>query len=139
MAYDRADNDPARDEVRIAFFITWAMLNGMAGALHLDDDQALLQQLREREITSRKFLEIACDDKFWEEDLSDEGNLFARTYYPQRRGFLNYFDDYKRVFLAEYADLVLVADTWAEYDKIAPVISERYEEWKLQTTFIERK
>ncbi len=115
------------------------MLNGMAGALHLDDHQALLQQLREREITPCKFLEIACDDKFWEEDLSDEGNLFARAYYSQRREFPNYFDDYKRVFLAEYADLILVTDTWAEYDKIAPVISERYEEWKFQATFIKRK
>lgn len=134
MAYDRADNDPARDEVRIAFFIAWAMLSGLAGQVHLEDTQALLRHLHEHEIAPRKFLKIACDDKFWEEDLSAEGNLFARAYYLQRRGLLNYFDDYKRIFLADYANLTLVADTWGNYDKIAPMISGRYEEWRRSRT-----
>ena len=129
MAYDRADNAPSTDAVRIACFVTWAMLNGLLGILHLEDDQALLRQLREREITPRKFLEVACDDKFWEEDLNDAGNLFARVYYPDRCGLLNYFDDYKQVF-SEYAGLSLVTDTWKNYDKIASVVAGRYEQWK---------
>jgi len=133
MAYDRADYDPAKDAIRIAFFVAWAMLNGLAGQLHLEDDQALLRQLNRREMTPRKFLETACDDKFWEEDLSAEGNLFARAYYPQKHGIVNYFDDYKRVFLAEYADLDLVTDSWDNYDKIASAISQCYEEWQKTT------
>ena len=134
MAYDRADNDPSTDAVRIAFFVAWAMLNGLAGQLHLEDHQELLRQLHQRKITPRKFLEVACDDKFWEEDLSDDGNLFARVYYPQQRGLLNYFDDYREVFLTEYANLSSITDDWNDYDKIEAVVSGRYEQWKLQGT-----
>lgn len=101
--------------------------------MHQEESRKTLSQLEKREITPRKFLEVACDDKFWEEDLSDDGNLFARVYYPQQRGLLNYFDDYNWVF-SEYADLSLVTDGWGNYDKIAPVVAGRYEEWKRSRT-----
>jgi len=129
MSYDRADYDPPRFAVRIAFFIAWAMLNGLEGPLHQEDDQELLGQLRRREITPRKFLEIACDDKLWEADLSDEGNAFARVYYLGRPG-VAYFDDYEQVLVAASTDLRAVADSWENYDKIAPLITRRYEAWK---------
>ncbi len=130
MSYDRADYDPSRFAVRIAFFVTWAMLNGLEGQLHQEDDQQLLNQLRQRKITPRSFLEIACDDKFWEEDLSDEGNTFAHSYYVGRPGQITYFKDYEQVFLVEPTNLFAVADNWENYDKIASLISRRYIEWK---------
>jgi len=133
MSYDRADYDPSEYAVRLAFFVTWGMLNGLAGPLHLEEDQKQLSQLRQREITPRKFLEVACDGKFWEEDLNDEGNAFARTYYLRQPEQANYFEDYAQVLLAGDADLWVIADSWENYDKIAPVIDGRYEQWKKGT------
>ncbi len=130
MSYDRADYDPTQFSVRIAFFVTWAMLTGLEGQLHKEDDQELLTLLRQREITPREFLETACDYKFWEEDLNDEGNSFARDYYWGQPGQANYFEDYNWVLLTENADLQAVVDSWSNYDRIAVLINRRYQTWK---------
>ncbi len=130
MSYDRADYDLAKDTVRIAFFVTWVMLNGLAGQLHLEDDQELLTGLRQREITPSHFFVVACDCKFWEADLSDAGNAFVQDYYvhhPKRAG---YYEDYARALVTDSGELEAIVDCWENYDKIAPVIAGRYEQWK---------
>jgi hypothetical protein len=45
-----------------------------------------------------------------------------------RRGA--YFADYKKVLVAGLASFWHVADTWKNYEKIAAVITRRYEDWK---------
>lgn len=132
MSYDRADYDLAKHSVRIAFFVAWTILNGLAGQLHLEDDQKMLVQLRQREITPGKFFEAACDYKFWEEDLNGEGNAFARAYYAKHPDQSGYFEDYTRVLLSDQKELRAVIDCWENYDKIAPAIKERYEQWKAE-------
>ena len=138
MSYDRADNDystedeplpPGHAGTHIGMFLAWAILNG------LEDDQQhsaeLLARLRRRELTGRQFFEAACRGKFAEKDLNVEGNAFARQYYSDdtgKRG--DYFADYKRVLVRGLPSFWHVADTWDNYDKIAPVVSRRYEEWK---------
>lgn len=130
MSYDRADYDPTQFSVRIAFFVTWAMLTGLEGKLHKEDNQELLALLRQREITPREFLEDDCDCKFWEEDLSSEGNSFARDYYLGQTNQANYFQDYEQILLTENADLQTVINSWSNYDKIAVIINRRYQTWK---------
>ena len=130
MSYDRADYDLAKYTVRIAFFVTGAMLSGLAGEMHLEDDQELLAKLYQREVTPGHFFTVACDCKFWEADLNAEGNRFARDYYMQHCTQDGYFEDYARVLLAEYGELESVVDCWANYDKIASVIAVHYERWK---------
>lgn len=130
MSYDRADYDLAKDTVRIAFFVAWAMLSGLAGQLHLEDDQELLAGLRQREITPGYFFTVACDCKFVEEDLNDAGNRFVCDYYLHHRKRAGYYEDYARVLLSEYGEPESVVDCWENYDRVAPVITGRYEQWK---------
>lgn len=130
MSYDRADYDLAKDTVRIAFFVTWAMLNGLAGQLHLEDDQELLAGMHGREIAPGYFFIVVCDCKFVEADLSDEGDQFVRAYYLHHRKRSGYYEDYARVLLSEFGLPELVVDCWENYEKIAPVITGRYEQWK---------
>ena len=41
-----------------------------------------------------------------------------------------YVADYKKALTLEFPSFWHVADTWENYEKIAPVISGRYEAWK---------
>ncbi|HVM47758.1 MAG TPA: hypothetical protein VMU04_07010 [Candidatus Acidoferrum sp.] len=140
MSYDRADHDYSTEQdplpkghaaTHIGIFLAWAVFNGLENDFHRQHSAELLARLRRREITGRQFFEAACNGKFAEKDLNPEGNAFAGHYYTTDDGERGaYFADYKAVLVAGLPSFWHVADTWANYDKLAPVISQRFENWK---------
>ncbi len=77
-----------------------------------------------------QFLIRACGEKFTEEDLSSEGNAFAQYYYKSKARWGEYMDDYQLLFAERGRSLYHVPDTWEIYDRIAPLIQERFDEWR---------
>ena len=140
MSYDRADFDYSTEAeplpkghaaTHIGMFLAWAVLNGLESAFHHECSAQLLDKLRRREITGRQFFEAACNERFSERDLNEEGNAYAQHYYVDEAGKRGaYFADYKKVLAARLPSFWHVADTWGNYEKIAAVITRRYEEWK---------
>src|SRR5260370_14378139 len=131
MSYDRADwhyggNFPEdlpqeNGGTNIGMFLAWAIMNGLEGDLHKQESAPALRAVRSRSMTGRQFLFDECDEKFTAEDLSEEGNVFAAVYYAPEDS--PYMSDYERVLGGGVPTLYHVADTWENYDKIAPVIS----------------
>src|ERR1035437_2065629 len=140
MSYDRADFDysteaaplpKGRADRHIGMFLAWAALNGLESDFHRQRSAEPLARRRRREITGRQFFEAACKERFSDKDLGEAGNAFAQHYYVDEAGRRGaYFADYKKVLAARLPSFWHVADTWANYDKIAAVITRRYEEWK---------
>ena len=138
MSYDRADwhyggNFPKElpqenGGTHIGMFLAWAIANSLEGDLHKEESGPALEAVRRREMTGRQFLFDQCDEKFTDEDLNDEGNAFAAAYYSREDPL--YIHDYEGVLGAGVPTLYHVADTWENYDKIAPVISRRFMKWK---------
>ena len=75
------------------------------------------------------FLE-ACDGKFTDEDLTDEGNCFAADYFDFDKGM--YLADYERVLAGKGLDLYAVPDTWENFDRLKPLLDKRLSEWKAE-------
>ncbi len=112
-------------------FLALAILNNLEGQLHREDSQADLAAVRSRKMTGRDFLFRDCDGKFWEEDLSDHGNEFARWYYaPETGGYGPYIGDYEASLAEKLPSIYHVADTWENFDKLAPLIDRRFAQWK---------
>ena len=140
MSYDRADFDYSTEAnplpkghaaTHIGMFLAWAVINELHSDFLRDHYEELLAKLRRREITGRQFFEAACSERFSERDLNEEGNAFAQHYYVDETGKRGaYFSDYKKVLTAGLPSFWHVANTWENYEKIAAVISRRYEEWK---------
>jgi hypothetical protein len=143
MAHDRADwhsggdypadLPPENGGTHIGMFLAWAILNGLEGEIHHDGSEKELARVRKRKMTGREFLFRACDGKFWEDDLNDEGNAFARAYYLGRggKGYGKYLDDYCEVLGVDQLPSVYhVEDTWANYAQVAAVLDRRYADWK---------
>jgi hypothetical protein len=136
MAYDRADwhyggdypegLPPENGGTHIGMFLAWAIMNGLEGQFHRDESPASLAAVRAGQMSGRQFLFKECDGKFWEEDLSDEGNAFAKYYYESNR----YFEDYEAALAEDLPSMYHVQDNWQNYDKIAPVVTQRFGEWK---------
>lgn len=142
MAIDRADwhsggdfppdLPPENGGTHIGMFLAWIILNGLQGEFHDEESPDELAAVRARRMTGREFLFRACDGKFWEEDLNAEGNAFAAAYYsgPGGEGYGPYLGDYEEALAVLLPGTYHVEDTWANYDVIAPVISNRFAEWQ---------
>lgn len=141
ISYDRADwhsggkfpqdLPPESGGTHIGMFLAWAIVNGLEGQLHQEDSPADLDAVCSRKMTGRDFLFKACDGKFWEEDLSEEGNRFARWYFaPEAGGYGPYIGDYEVSLTEKLPSIYHVADTWENFDSLAPVIARRFAEWK---------
>ena len=151
-AYDKAkwhfegdfpeDLPPENGGTHIGMFLAWAILNGLEGELHREESKRDLARVRSRKWTGREFLFRDCDGVLCEDDLSDEGNAFARSYFsdPDGDGYGKYLADYgKALGTAKLPSDYHVADTWENYDKLAPVIDKRYAAWKKKQTAVRRK
>jgi len=140
MPYDRADYDYSTEDqplpkghaaTHIGMFLAWAAFHGLLNDYHEQFSTELLTRLRARQITGREFFLTACKEQFAEKDLNVDGNLFAEHYYRDAAGQRGaYFADYKKVLAEQLPSFWHVEDTWENYDKIAPVITRRYEQWK---------
>ncbi len=109
----------------IGIYLAWIINNDLQGEFHTEESAEALQDVKNRKITGRDFLIEQCDEKFWEEDLNDEGLAFTEFYYSK-----TYFDDYAETLTENLPSIYHVENTWENYDKIALVIAKRFEEWK---------
>lgn len=110
-------------------FVAWALLSGLSGRIHIEDCPEDLPRLQTRQVTPGSFFLEACDGKFTDEDLSEEGNAFAREYFDFEKG--QYLRDYELVLGGGLASLYHVADTWENYDRLAPCLDQRLDDWRL--------
>lgn len=111
-------------------FVAWALSNGLAGELHVEDSPDELASLQGRHEAPGEWFIRNCDEKFTNEDLSEEGNAFAREYYQGAEGQESqYLGDYAGAFPG-HADLYSIPDNWTTYDRIAPLIAKRFSRWR---------
>jgi hypothetical protein len=108
----------------IGMFVAWAVLAGLGNSRLLPDSE--IHGLKSRTITPGSFLIKYCDEKFFSDELNDEGNAFAKSYYSSNL----YLDDYGRTLGDGLPSLYAVSDSWQAFDKLRPVIDKRYREWK---------
>jgi len=137
MAYDRADwhsggkypSDlpPENGGTHIGFFLAWAIQRDLVGNLHREESSHALDAVKSRRMTGRDFLFQQCDGKFWKDDLSDKGNAFAEAYYADKNG--TYVNDLNDVLGRGLPSLYHVADSWENFDKLAPLIDRRFKNW----------
>ena len=110
----------------IGMFLAWAMLRGLASPELLASEEC--EQIKARATTGCEVVVDLCDCKLFDSDLSPLGNAFASWYYDSQ-----FFADYGDVFGVTDAstdEFCSVADTWANFDKLAPVLDRRFAKWR---------
>ena len=112
----------------IGIYLAWIINNHLEGEMHLEESEEELQQVRDHKITGRDFLSTMCDEKFWEDDLNEEGFAFTQYYYESNQYFNDY--DVTLVHSKGLSDTYAVEDTWENYDLMAVVIDQKYQQWK---------
>ncbi len=114
-------------------FAAWAVLNGLAGDYHAEGAVDSLPPLRRRDVTPTQCFIRACDEKFTSEDLNEESNLFAASYYGSGEGLHStagsYLDDYCETF-PNAVSLYDVEDSWSSFDALSAKLGSRLEAWR---------
>lgn len=109
----------------IGMFFAWCVVRDMLAPELRGSLTAPIKALLDRQLTGKDFLSKHCDGKLVVELLTQEAGSFAGAYYPSR-----YIKDYKRTLAAALPTEYHVEDTWANFEKIEPVISEAFQKWK---------
>lgn len=123
-----AELPDAAGGTHIGMFVAWCFLNGLEGESYTDDLPDACESLRTRETTPGAWFLEACDQKFVDDVLSEDGNAFARDYYAKTSH--GYMEDYAAAVGRKHPTLYHVPDTWDTYEKLSPVISRRFKQWK---------
>ena len=109
-------------------YVAWAFLAGLAGELHTKEFPEDVEKLRSRSVTPGQFFLDACDGKFTDEDLTDEGNAFTRSYFDFDTG--SYLKDYEGLLAKGLPSTYHVPDTWENFEKLQPLLNARLESWR---------
>jgi len=92
-------------------------MKGWAGELHATEEKDDVEAVIRGEMSGTDFLFKYCDGKFTNEDLTDDGNAFASSYYDS-----SYLGDYAGLF----ADVMYVAPESAhDVSKIFKLLDQR--------------
>lgn len=120
-----AELPESQARVHMGLFLAWMIEHDLHDPDFFADVglDGLVAAVKARALTGAELLEplagvLASDE------LSAEGNAFARAYYESQ-----YVLDYQAVLGSGQASIYHVADTWANYDRLKDTIDRRYQAW----------
>lgn len=115
----------------LGMFVGWALTGGLGQWRWIAANQATLDAFARREITPGVWFTENIGGRFTSDMLSREGAGFTDAYcYEDTRCFL---DDYLSTWPENYPSLVHAPDSWDAYERLAPVMSRRLDEWRTGT------
>jgi hypothetical protein len=109
-------------------FLAWALLADLGRDYHRVDSAEDIERLRARKLTPGQYFLAVCDGKLTDEDFSREGNAFAKAYYQQDGA--SFLGDYQEHLAKGLPSDYHVADSWANFDKLKPVLDRRLANWR---------
>jgi hypothetical protein len=117
---------PENGGTHIGMYLAWIVQRGLASALLQKYARHSLPLLRERKITGRQLLFDELDEKFFDGLLTRVGKDFTKVYYDTDC----YLEDYANTLGEGVPTLYHVADSWDNYDKLVPIIDDRFARWR---------
>lgn len=110
----------------MSMFLTWAIIKGHCGKVHLDEEPEAVRQFINREISGTDFFIKYCDCKLWREDFSESILPFVDAYYES--GYLNDYASVTRNKLQK--ELLTSSFSWDSYEVYEKMIDHAYKHWK---------
>jgi hypothetical protein len=121
-----SDLPPESGGTHIGMYLAWIIQRDLGSAVLRKAARDSLPLLQARKITGRELLFTELDEKFFSSLLTKVGKEFTRDYYETGC----YVDDYDEALGGKLPTLYHVQDSWANYDKLAPVIDSRFARWQ---------
>ncbi|WP_066684013.1 DUF7832 domain-containing protein [Christensenella intestinihominis] len=115
----------------IGMYLAWLVNNDLIQEDWLEEFADAFDRVRSREMTGRDLLMECFDETLMEDLMVEEALEFTGEYYDS-----SYIDDFVDALANEGVDsefaVYLHEDTWENYDRLEPVINEKFEKWRNQ-------
>lgn len=113
--------------VHTGMFLAWIVERDLLSAEIARDYASEVAALKAGRMKGAELLE-RIGGSLTNDDLTEEGNQFAKAYFDFERG--KYLDDYERVLADGLPSLYHVSNTYKNYRTLRATIDERYAKWK---------
>ena len=120
------DLPPECGATHIGMYLSWLILGGLISQPGLRLLGPRLTEFRKRSVTGRELLLRELDEKLFDRLLTARGRAFTKSYYTTDV----YFADYEACLGADVPSIYCVHDSWDNFDRLAPLISSRYNRWR---------
>jgi hypothetical protein len=118
---------PEQGFVHTGMFVGWLIERGLLSSELLEDFPDLGGAFLARSKTGPEVFQL-MDGALTDEDLTDEGNDFAETYFDFEKGL--YVHDYEELLCGDLPTMYHVRDSWENYETLRARIDERFAQWK---------
>ncbi len=120
--------------VHTGMFLGWIIDNNLFNNEFFDElgAQKDIEAFKNRQIPATTIYQNLFDGVLTSEDLNDEGNAFAQSYFDFNKG--RYIYDYMKLFGLRPDQNYSVQNTWENYQKVKDMIDQKYKRWKKKKT-----
>ena len=105
------------------FYLLWLAENNFISDFVRQDFEAELSATLNRDKSPVHLYEM-MDGCLIGDMLNSEGNMFSQSYYEK-----HYLNDYSKTY-DEVTDVYYVNPSWENYERIVPLISQRFQKWQ---------
>lgn len=118
--------------VHTGMFICWIVFRDMLSEEYNDELNLEVKQLLNRSVSPSSFYHDYFDGVFSSEQIDPTIINFVKKYFDFENGL--YLKDYTNTLDKDdnLPSIFHIADNWENFDKLKPILDQRFNEWKLQ-------
>ena len=113
--------NPLNGGTHIGIYLAWVILHRLESFSLRQTAASPVEEVRSRQLTGRDFLFAHCAGRLTSDALNKDGKAFTDFYYEEL-----YLRDFGDVLVTAATGTYGVADSWANYDRLAAVIDKRF-------------
>jgi hypothetical protein len=117
--------NPLNGGTHIGMYLAWIIVNRLESFQLRQTAASPVEDVRSKQTTGRDFLFAHCGGRLTSDELNKEAQLFTDFYYVDQ-----YLKDYDDVLVAKASGTYTVADTWANYERLAKVMDQRLRDYR---------
>ncbi|MFC0180156.1 DUF7832 domain-containing protein [Thorsellia kenyensis] len=113
----------------IGMFISWLIINDLVSDWMKEDFADEIKLVLNRQMTGLELLLVA-EGILREDYISEDALPFVEAYYSNDIDFSrSYQNDYEKILTNNLTSFYHVADSWENYELLAPALEEAYQIW----------
>ncbi len=117
--------NPQNTGTHIGMYLAWVIISRLESFQLRQRAAAPVEEVRSKQMTGRDFLFAHCEGKLTSDALNKEAQAFTETYYETQ-----YLKDYDEILVKKATGTYTVADSWANYERLAKVMDQRLREFR---------
>jgi hypothetical protein len=117
--------NPQNGGTHIGIYLAWIIANKLESFQLRQTVATQVEEVRNKQMTGREFLFAHCDGRLTSDALNKEAQAFTKIYYEEQ-----YLHDYEDVLVVKASGTYTVADSWANFERLAEVMDQRLREYR---------